>query len=386
MNFKTLVLGSAAAVMTVAGAQAADLPAEPVDYVRVCDAYGSGYYFLPGTDTCLRVGGRVRVDYRINEEDDDDDDYGLDFRTRAYVRLDARTETDFGTLRTAISVFLQAQDGVQSTNLEYGFVQWAGFTFGRTVTFFNSTWGGGYEFGSANGVPDSYNEVNVAAYTFDVGNGVSASISLEDNGNASTVTTDEDIPNIVGKIRINQSWGNADFGVVANHLGNIPSANGTVNAAGVAQPGTLAQDRDEWGFAVNAAFELNVPVAGANDRIGVYGLYTNDVDDNIAIVDGFAGVGGANVEDGAHESYFIGAGFIHFFSSEVSLAITGGYGDIDNDTAEDFDAYAVYGTLAWTPVSGLVFGAEVGYTSVDFDGATQDVDSWEGLLRVQRSF
>jgi len=62
---KTL-LGSAAVIMTMVGAQAADLPskkAAPATYVKICDAYGAGFYTIPGTDTCIKVGGRVRVDY-----------------------------------------------------------------------------------------------------------------------------------------------------------------------------------------------------------------------------------------------------------------------------------------------------------------------------------
>ena len=64
---KSLLLGSAAGIAAVAGAQAADLPsrkAAPVEYVRVCSAYGAGFFFIPGTDTCLRVGGRVRAGAR----------------------------------------------------------------------------------------------------------------------------------------------------------------------------------------------------------------------------------------------------------------------------------------------------------------------------------
>src|SRR5215211_596153 len=63
---KSLLLGSAAGLFAVAGAQAADLPvrkAAPVDYVRVCSTYGTGYFFLPGTDTCMRVSGFLRADY-----------------------------------------------------------------------------------------------------------------------------------------------------------------------------------------------------------------------------------------------------------------------------------------------------------------------------------
>ena len=50
----------------MAGAQAADLPvrkAAPVDYVRVCSTYGTGYFFIPGTDTCMRISGFVMADY-----------------------------------------------------------------------------------------------------------------------------------------------------------------------------------------------------------------------------------------------------------------------------------------------------------------------------------
>src|SRR5215216_6947167 len=64
-------LGSTAGLCAVAGAQAADLPvkkAAPVEYVRVCTAYGAGFFYIPGTDTCLRVGGRTRGEYNFGNE------------------------------------------------------------------------------------------------------------------------------------------------------------------------------------------------------------------------------------------------------------------------------------------------------------------------------
>ena len=63
---KSLLLGSAAGIIAVAGAQAADLPvkAKPVEYVKVCSLYGAGYYYMPGTDICLKLGGFVR--YQLN--------------------------------------------------------------------------------------------------------------------------------------------------------------------------------------------------------------------------------------------------------------------------------------------------------------------------------
>jgi len=63
--FKSLLLGSAVGFVAVASAQAADLPskkAAPATYVKICDAYGAGFFYIPGTETCLKVGGRVRYD------------------------------------------------------------------------------------------------------------------------------------------------------------------------------------------------------------------------------------------------------------------------------------------------------------------------------------
>ena len=64
---KRVLLGSAAGIYTVAGAQAADLPtkAQPVEYVRACSLYGAGFWYVPGTDTCIKIGAfaRIQVDY-----------------------------------------------------------------------------------------------------------------------------------------------------------------------------------------------------------------------------------------------------------------------------------------------------------------------------------
>ena len=52
MNIKSLLLGSAAALVAVTGARAADAVVvaepEPVEYVKVCDAYGAGFLLYSG--------------------------------------------------------------------------------------------------------------------------------------------------------------------------------------------------------------------------------------------------------------------------------------------------------------------------------------------------
>jgi hypothetical protein len=62
MNIKSLLLGSAAALAAVSGARGADAVViaepEPVEYVRVCDTYGAGFYYIPGTETCMSISSR----------------------------------------------------------------------------------------------------------------------------------------------------------------------------------------------------------------------------------------------------------------------------------------------------------------------------------------
>src|SRR5579864_3737259 len=64
---KSLLLASAAGLVGAASAQAADLPskkAAPAEYVKVCSAHGEGFFYIPGTDTCLQISGHVRLDYQ----------------------------------------------------------------------------------------------------------------------------------------------------------------------------------------------------------------------------------------------------------------------------------------------------------------------------------
>jgi len=65
---KRLLLGSAAGLVAVGGTQAAELPvkAAPVQYVKICDLYGSGWYYIPGNDTCVKWGGFARLSWSWN--------------------------------------------------------------------------------------------------------------------------------------------------------------------------------------------------------------------------------------------------------------------------------------------------------------------------------
>src|ERR1700742_1488448 len=111
---KSLVLGSAAALVAVGGAQAADLPvkAKAVEYVRVCSLYGAGFFYIPGTDTCIKIGGYLRVDTTFNGGSHGTPAWNGDLgqqnrcadafvaRWRMALTIDTRTSTEYGVVRT----------------------------------------------------------------------------------------------------------------------------------------------------------------------------------------------------------------------------------------------------------------------------------------------
>ena len=168
---KSLILGSAAGLIAMGGAQAADLPvkAKAVEYVRICSLYGAGFFYIPGTDTCLKLGGYLRVDTTFNggvygqpfyNGDNGQGNRFRDYfnsRSRMALTVDTRTATEYGVVRTfaqgdfqfqnfgstnpALAVGSQ-QGGLNNALLstagggyvavEYVFIQFAGFTFGKS--------------------------------------------------------------------------------------------------------------------------------------------------------------------------------------------------------------------------------------------------------------
>ena len=69
---KSLLLGAAAGLVSVASASAADLPSRTkgpaVEYVKVCDVAGVAGFYIPGSDTCLKISGQVRAEYRFGTQ------------------------------------------------------------------------------------------------------------------------------------------------------------------------------------------------------------------------------------------------------------------------------------------------------------------------------
>src|SRR5664279_5401216 len=211
---KSLILGSAAGLIAMSGAQAADLPvkAKAVEYVRICSLYGAGFYYIPGTDTCIKLGGYLRVETGLNTASI----YGCNYsgaagaenrlsnhytsRSREDFNIDTRTATEYGVVRTFFDATFSwttggtaataggtayAGDGVAlgTLGVYYAFIQFAGFTMGKAVSQFSTPWQNypGNNFDGLVGGGGTVTGVNQFSYTAQFGGGVSATISAQDS-------------------------------------------------------------------------------------------------------------------------------------------------------------------------------------------------------------
>ena len=127
---KSLILGSAAGLIAMSGAQAADLPvkAKAVEYVRICSLYGAGFYYIPGTDTCIKLGGYLRVETVFNSASPFGGAYSgqvgaqnrlsnyYTARSRQDLTIDTRTATEYGVVRTFFDVTFSWTSGQYAGN------------------------------------------------------------------------------------------------------------------------------------------------------------------------------------------------------------------------------------------------------------------------------
>src|SRR5262245_16008803 len=291
---RALLLGSVAGLVAASGAQAADLPvkAKPVQYVKVCSLYGDGWYYIPGSDTCIRFGGYVRADYGWNAGGSTAAGSGIVPGTtvtatdglmtrssqryssahRADVSIDTRTQTQYGVLRTYIDFRVENRIGGDIAQASRAFIQWTGFTFGRARSFFDVfTIDQRYTYLRVLTTGDTNDlGLNLAAYTVQVAPGLTFSVSAEDPNRQPVFTgvadgfnapfavnavTNLDAhgvshPDIIANLRYDQSWGYIGVSGVAHHVqGLYYGPNTTLNP----------HPSDKWGWAAAVGGEVNLP-------------------------------------------------------------------------------------------------------------------------------
>ena len=406
MNFK-LALAAAAVVGLAGTAQAADLAKKApaaANYVKVCDAYGAGFFYIPGSETCLKIGGYVRAEYRIwggnrngvagNPGWSSRTQNGITTRARADFNFDARTATEMGLLRSFIDIWTTADSGGATTpSLRKAFVQFGGLTAGRATSFFDF-----YTGNNANSVfhvAASDANVNLLGYTFGFGNGITASLSIEDG----STSDDASFPNGGGVRRALYSAANPTYyggvktpDLVANV--NITQAWGSAQIMGVLHDDYGVTD-SKLGYAIAGGVKINLPMLGAGDNFGAQVAYTKGA---IAYVNGGGAFSNAWIDtadfyiNGAGDfsqssAWAVAAGLTHNWTKQVSTSITGSYLSYKDgfSTPYDYKQTDLQGNVVWTPVSGLAISANIEYRNVDRQGFA-DGNAYVGFLRVQRGF
>ncbi len=387
MKMKSLVLG-AAGIMAATGAQAADLPVapEPVDYVRVCDAYGAGFYYIPGTETCLKIGGRIRAEYRIWDNPNGRKGNDSSTRARAYLFVDSRTNTEYGLLRTFIDAWWTSDSYMgtgANVTLWHAFIQFGGLTAGRTTSFFDFYTGDTFE--SVFDLAQSDRKLNLLAYTAAFGNGFSASLSVEDGTsrrhNVYNLLTGNNAygghryPDFVANLRVDQGWGSAQLSAALHDV----------------RDGVGASDDSEMGWAVQAGVTFNLPMVAAGDSVSFQAAYSEGATDYTtpSLEGGALAFDAIRRPTGTFEltkAWSVSGGFTHYWTPEVSTAFTASYVDVDNwGKVFDTKELDLQGNIVWSPVSGFLIGAEIEYANTDY-AVGSDQDTWVGMLRLQRTY
>jgi len=396
MKLKTLLLGSAGALAVAGGAQAADLSvAEPVEYVKVCDAFGAGYWYIPGTDTCLKIGGLVRFEAKFHSAVNEyptgayqtlAHSAAWDFTTEARLTVTAKSMTEYGPLTGYIELRAKS-DNADRTNAAYGDrAGWSNLTgaqpqsgnalYGTKLAYLDSAW---LELGPLLvGRTQSLYEYN-AWYNFDFND-----LDADAGGN--------------DQVRL--SWAMSGFGIQlgiedprdrwGTDLSLSYSMPDIVAAITVAQghwDGQLSvgygQTSAGSGFGVQAGLTIKLDGITKGDKLGLKAAWAQGQ------VGGFAG-GGVNNFGGAG-SLSTGAGgsvwmasasFLHFWAPTVSSAIGVTYQNrswLTGTTGATRWQAAV--NLVWAPVTGFSAGAELGWAKVD-----GSPDLWAAKIRLDRSW
>ncbi|CAN7633031.1 porin [Mesorhizobium sp. LjRoot246] len=387
MNIKSLLLGSAAALIAVSGARAADAVVvaepEPAEYVKICDVYGAGYFYIPGTETCLRIGGYIRYDIgggdvgsfdgarSFDHEDGEEKDTWYK-NARFTLKTWTGQETELGTLKTYTETRFNFGNrnnygafdadgdpignpaGNKDVSLNFAWIQLGGLRVGKDESAFDTFIGYAGNVIQDTLVPYGDFDTNVVQYYFDAGNGFSAVLSLEE-GAGVVGTIDSYVPHVVGGVKWTQGWG--------------------------AITGVVAYDSNYEEVAGKVRLDVNVSDAIQLWVMGGYGTDDNLNDPTYAIP-----AGGRGFYKTWGGNWAVWGGGTYKFNEKTSFNTQISYDDWKN--------LGVAANIAYDIVPGMTITAEVDYLNagkfddVDFSNFTNadKKSSVGGLLRFQRSF
>ncbi|RAZ72939.1 porin [Mesorhizobium atlanticum] len=387
MNITSLLLGSAAALFGASDARAGVIAAaepDPTEYVKICDVYGAGYFYIPGTETCLRIGGYVRYDIglgdvgafdgaKATEQEDGSTNATWHKNARFTLKSWTNQETEFGTLKTYSETRMNFGnlnaysdgDGLRNyafnrdLSLTFAWIQLGGLRVGKDWSAFDMFIGYPGNVINQMLVPYGDFDTTVVQYYFDGCDGVSAVVSLED-GEGAIDSLDSYVPHVVGGLKYTQPWG--------------------------AITGVAAYDSNYESVAGKVRVEVNV-----TDELSLFGMF------------GYGSNGKLN-DDSNNAVDAHGRGFYKIWGGSWSFWAGGTY-QFNETTAfnlqvsgDQLKNYAFAMNVAYTLVPDFTVIAEVDYdrcgdlcvgmvgpSKTNWTNADKK-NSLGGILRFQRSF
>lgn len=405
MKLKSLVLG-AAGLFAVTGAQAADLPPapHPVDYVRICDAFGSGFFYIPGTDSCLRISGRIRTEVRGRFQDEDQPlrlthwwgrhngtDRPFLMRARGYWAWDHRTNTDIGLVRGYFRGFITTDSAtLDAPTLDYAFIQIGGLTLGLTNPLVQPIYNG-YTSEAEFSLAGFYGQDVLAQYLYAFGNGFSVG----------AVVIDQDATDLqsVGAGGVAPLGVYAGLGYSGNHSGpafggaiQYDGSFGSFNLAALGRhirPVRNYSDDTAFGWGVAFSGEFGIPF-GTNTKFGFNGGYADGLieflhDDLGAFFPDFTAL---NVNSATETTFgwYVGAGISTQVFDRTTFNVSGSYTDVNPHWAPDGAVWDAQANLVYALTDNVALTAEGVYRNIDLNQGVGTSDAFIAMLRAQLDF
>jgi hypothetical protein len=286
LAFSTAI--SATVVASLGAARAADLSVKvkAVEYVRICSLYGAGFFYIPGTDTCIKLGGYLRAEVTVNGSPSDAPFYNgegairdryanfYNDRSRMGLTVDTRTATEYGVVRTfgqadfglatfgstssiglAASVYPGTWAGLINNDtvgngyvaVELALIQFAGFAFGKSFSAYNTPWHGypGNNTSYLVGGYDTVTGVTNVKYSAQFGSGVSLTVGIDDSGpnnfNSTQIINAIGGTNVAASATVGSSVGAAP-GAAGGNIGFFGTCSAYYTSVGCAYGGTSVPD------------------------------------------------------------------------------------------------------------------------------------------------
>ena len=357
MKLKTLLLSSAAAFAFVGAAQAADLSvAEPVESVRVCDAFGAGYWYIPGSDTCLKIGGHVRMDITFgpssNKVTGATHSASWAFVTDGDLQVSAKSMTEYGPLTAYIELESQSNNAQtqfnQNVYSDDMYLSLGMLLVGRTASIYH--YSGGLNF---DGNPYEASDVNPdqVRLTWAM-SGFGLQLAIEDPRDrwGSSLSTSYSMPDIVGAL----SWS---------------AGNWSANLAG-----GFAETTAGSGFGARIGMTWKLDSIAPGDQFLAQFAWAQSEASRFG-ADGMATVAGGSVWSAV-------AAFQHFWAPNLSSAVTFQYADESGTAANNGSVYSIAGNLVWSPVTNFLAGIEGTYQTNPGTAS----DTWGVKIRLERDW